>query len=172
VSASVVIVLAGSSLEALGFKGWEAGPLLGFAGISSPIQSLCQQFHGWGDSVMYPGIVLAILVAIRGLVRRAWLGNVVWLALALVLMSGAQFDHPGMLVAGLAVLTAFLFLLTRFGFLAVVAFTGILGTMEAVALTMRPRDWYFTSGLMSLLLLALLVIWGYRAAVGGRAAAT
>ncbi|MBK8178827.1 MAG: serine/threonine protein kinase [Planctomycetes bacterium] len=169
-SATLVILLVGAGLAALGLQPWVAGPLLGITGISSPIQTLFQVVHFWGDTVMYGGIILALLVATRTLVRRAWLGNVIWLALTVLLFGGWKFEDPATIAATVGVLVSYLFLLTRFGFMAVLAFMGVLGTLTSQGLTLRPGDWYFASGLISLLVFGLLVFWGYRASLSGRAA--
>ncbi|MBL8857440.1 MAG: protein kinase [Planctomycetes bacterium] len=170
ICATLVIVLSGAALAALGLQTVTVGLLFGILGISSPIQTLFQVVHFWGDTVMYGGIVLALLVAFRTLVRRAWLGNAIWLVLASLMMSGFNFEYPAMIAAMLGALSAFLVLLTRLGFIAVVAFAGVGGTLTSQALTLRPGDWYFASGLISLLVFGLLVVWGYRASLSGRAA--
>ncbi|HEX6882458.1 MAG TPA: serine/threonine-protein kinase [Planctomycetota bacterium] len=162
------IGLVGFGLEALGLAGPEESPGLSFTGISSPIQTLCHLLHLWGDAVMYAGMALAILVAMRSLVRRAWLGNLLWFVLMGLFTIGGAYDDPTALVFNGALLASFLTLSTRLGFLSAVAFMGILGTVGSQAVTLRPRDWNFPSGMMLLVLLALLVGWGYRAAVRGR----
>jgi serine/threonine-protein kinase len=160
-----LIVGIGFGLEWLGVRPWEAGPWLGAEGLSSPIQSLCQLFHAWGDSVMYAGIGLALLVACRGLVRRAWLGNVLWLGLILVFTYDG---NPETSALGLAIGVGLLVLTTRLGFLSAVAFMAISAPLSAQALTLRPRDWYFASGMLNLLVLVAIVAWSYRSAVGTR----
>jgi len=167
---AIVSALSIAVLAASGVQPSETNPLLGFMGISSPIQTVVHSFHFWGDVVMFAGIGLALLVAARSLVRRPWLGNVIWVVVLLVLTSGGEFTDVGAFAMGLASFACVLFLLTRFGFLTVVAFAGAAGTLTSQALTLRPKDWYFSSGMISLLVLALLVLWGYRAAVGGRVA--
>lgn len=169
--ASTVIVVLITGLTAIGVEQPSGSPLFGLLGISSPIQTVFQVFHFWGDTVMFTGIGLALLVAARSLGRRPWLGNGIWVALVVVLTSGGELADLGTLAGGLATSACILFLLTRFGFLTVVACVGAAGTLTSQALTLRPKDWYFASGLISLLVIGVLVVWGYRAAVGGRLAA-
>lgn len=166
-----LIVAIGFGSERLGLRPWDAGLWMGAEGISSPIQSLCQLFHAWGDTVMYAGIGLALLVASRSVFRRAWLGNVLWFALILAFTIDGQFDKPEPVAVGLAISAGFLWLTTRLGFLSAIAFFGIFGPASSQALTLRPRDWHFASGMLHLLVLAAIVAWSYRAAVGGRSTA-
>lgn len=134
-------------------------------GINGPLAALSQLLHGWGDAVMYTGFALAVLVAFRNLVQRAWLGNVLWVAALSFLAALTPESAIEALVSACLTLTAFLALLTRLGFLSVVACAG---TMLWQPLTLQPRDFGFGTGVLNLLLFAAVVVWAYRAAVGAQ----
>jgi hypothetical protein len=168
--AIAIFVAVGWSFDALGVQTADAVPYLTTAGLGSPLQSACEIAHLWGDAVMYMGIALLLLVALRVLVRRAWLGNGLWIVLFFLLMSAGQLEDLASDLVALTSLVVFLLLLTRLGFLAVVAFAGTLVTTMSLPQTLRPDDWTFGTGVLSLLVLLGLVTWAYRAAVGGRSA--
>ena len=165
----LVVVSTGSglALEALGIA--DVPPFLSDQGLDGPIQIACLLLHGWGDTVMYAGLVLLLLVALRTLVRRPWLGNGLWLVLVYLLMTQGEFEDPLAALVPAVMLSAFLMLLTRLGFLAVVAFMATLPTI-GLARSLRPADWQFSSGVVVLLALVALLTWAYRASVGGRSA--
>ena len=101
--------------------------------------------------------------------RIAWLGNAVWIALMLT-VSGGLDTEPSAIAIGVLMPVCILVLLSRLGFLAVVAFMlGVLAMMS-MPLTLQHGDWYFTQSAIALALLGGLAVAAYRVATAGRSA--
>ncbi|MCB9897942.1 MAG: serine/threonine protein kinase [Planctomycetes bacterium] len=138
--------------------------------LEGPLQAACHLVHGLGDAIMLVGTGLFVLVALRALVRLPWLGNGLWVLLLGGLMTGGRFDDVMAVVGTTAILLVFLTLLTRFGFVAVVAFWFMLNVTGGLPATLRPGDPAFGTGVFCLLVFAGLVTWACRTAVGPRSA--
>jgi hypothetical protein len=106
---------------------------------------------------MMAGIAVLILVALRWLVRIAWVANGTWLVLATFSFS-VMWE---VVSAAIFAITA-LVLLTRVGFLSLVTLVFGVMLVKRMPLTLQPGDWYFSSSLVVLAVFAFLGIWAYR----------
>jgi hypothetical protein len=162
------------SLVSLGFQvvGTESSEALAlpFQGLGSPLRTFCSLVHLSGDAVMFSGAVVFILVLLRALIPVASVANALWLALPVTIATLASGGAPDAPIVALTFSATLLLLLTRVGFLSVVAAQFVLLSTTAHPLTLRPGDWYFPGSLVLILTLAALGVASYRVAVAGRSA--
>jgi hypothetical protein len=167
-----VIALALLGLDAAGLLAWSSPPPAPTpGGLGGPLRPLAQVVHASGDIVFFGGLFLLFLLLLRALVRIAWLADGLWLALllGLIYLFGREDpDTPGAIYSFAVVLSTFLVLLARVGFLSAVVclFTYVLPF--STAMTLRPGDWYFSSSLVILVAFALLAVWAYKTSTAGR----
>lgn len=154
-------------LDLTGVKAWDGEPVL--AAGTGTLQALGQALHGVGDVVMFVGLAVFLLVLLRSLIPQPWLGNAAWFLVYAVLASQGEGTLLQTAVA-MAFLSGLLVLLTRLGFLAVVAYATAVMTTVSIVLTLRPGDWQFSPSVMILGAMAALALWAYRVSVAGRSA--
>ena len=113
---------------------------------------------------------LFVLFLLRALLRKQWAAAVAFVLLFAFLYVGGNRDllFPVALVSGLITNALTVFLLIRFGLLAVVAagvFNDILGI---VPLTTQMSSWYAGMSLAGILLMAAIALYAFYTSLGGR----
>jgi hypothetical protein len=120
-----------------------------------------------GPVLFFPLALLFILFLLRVLLRKEWAAAVAFVLLFTVLTAGSQFA-PVDLVIGLIYWGLMVFLLIRFGLLAIVAqgfFNGLLATFP---LTTQGSAWYAGISMTGILLMAAMAFYGFYTSLGGR----
>jgi len=100
------------------------------------------------------------------LLKKAWLAGVVFIVLMTLGNTGNSsysFSYFILLVS-LAVNTALIFLLQRFGLVAVMAAIFFINVPEMFPITMDPSRWFWNVSLITLLVLASLAAYAFRIA--------
>jgi len=108
---------------------------------------------------------LFVLFLFRVLLRKEWAAAVAWVLLFAFL--GGQFDPVALasdlIFSGLAV-----FVMIRFGLLALVANFLVYGILQNFPLTTQGSTWYAGISLAGILLIAALASYGFNTSLGGR----
>ena len=107
-------------------------------------------------------LFLAILSALTGLFRRRWLGMLATGTLQMLFSPGLDLRH---LVAGAVITVLFLFILTRVGLLAAVAFC-LVGTLWGPPLVFS--QWYAGRAVIPLILPLALLLYGFYISLGSQ----
>jgi serine/threonine-protein kinase len=112
---------------------------------------------------------LFVLFLLRALLRKEWAAAIVWVLLFTVLAPPSADQYaPVVLVRALIVNSLQVFLLIRFGLLALVAtevFNNILGSFP---LTTQGSSWYASMSLAGIVLLAAIALYAFYTSLGGR----
>jgi hypothetical protein len=114
-----------------------------------------------GAAWLAGGIIL-VLVLLRGVVRRTWLAD----GLLVVIVSGAFFDAPAMIPATVLTWTAYVWVLRRFGVLALVALA-----CTSLLILNRPLaavSWYATLSLSTPVVIGVVAAWSLYVIVSSR----
>ena len=163
-AAVVPIFLLEMGLGALGVELGTPPPIL-YRGLEGPLQTLANIAGMAGFAVFLAGALVLILVLFRAVFRLPWLANGLWLALAVV----ADRSREVIPLTTLLFYAIMLLLLSRVGFLAMVVYLLVALVLgNTVPVSVFPSDWYFTQGLVVLVVFGALLGWGYRAATEGR----
>ncbi len=111
---------------------------------------------------------LFVLFLLRALLRKEWVAAVAWVLLFTLLFGGgSQFDPVG-LVGTLIFSSLAVFVMIRFGLLALVANWVVYNTLEYYPLTTQWSAWYSGISLTGILLMAALAFYGFHTSLGGR----
>jgi hypothetical protein len=111
---------------------------------------------------------LFVLFVLRALLRKEWAAAVAWVFLFTLLFGGgSQFDPVG-LVGTLIFSSLAVFVMIRFGLLALVANWIVYNTLENYPLTTQWSAWYSGISLTGILLMASLAFYGFYTSLGGR----
>ncbi len=112
---------------------------------------------------------LFVLFLLRALLRKEWAAAVAWVVLFTLLFGGGsrQFDPVG-LVGTLIFSSLAVFVMIRFGLLALVANWMVFNTLENYPLTTQWSAWYSGISLTGILLMAALAFYGFYTSLGGR----
>jgi len=112
---------------------------------------------------------LFVLFLFRAWLRKEWAAALAWVLLFTVFRPpGADQFAPVVLVTGLITTSLNVFLLIRFGLLAVVAaevFNNFLGSFP---LTTQGSVWYASMSLAGILLMAAMALYAFYTSLGGR----
>jgi predicted Ser/Thr protein kinase len=175
--AVLVGCLLGASTTALSRLGWfvplwlgyppvppRGGPQWQFLGARMIIANL--------SGILMAGLfvwlgLLFVLVLLRALLHKEWAAGVAFVLLFGVASPPGQND-PAALVAGMVFLSLAVFLLIRFGLLAVVASGVMLRLLTTFPLTTQGSAWYAGISLAGILLMAALTFYGFYTSLGGR----
>ena len=119
-------------------------------------------------SFLLPVSMLLIVLVLRVLLRRQWLAIAVFLAIAFGLGMASEPAYAVVNGVGVALfMSIFLFVLIRFGL-----FAGLLAiffsSWPAFALTVDPSSWYFGRSLVTMLVFAVLAVYGFVISLSGR----
>ena len=111
---------------------------------------------------------LFVLFLLRALLRKEWAAAVAWVLLFTLLFGGgSQFDPAG-LVGTLIFSSLAVFVMIRFGLLALVANWMVYNTLENYPLTTQWSAWYAGISLAGILLMAALAFYGFYTSLGSR----
>jgi hypothetical protein len=103
-------------------------------------------------------------------ISKEWAAAVAWVLLFTLLFGqGSQFDPAG-LVGTLIFSSLAVFVMIRFGLLALVANWMVYNTLENYPLTTQWSAWYAGISLAGILLMAALAFYGFYTSLGGRPA--
>jgi len=168
--------LSGASSTALGSLGWfvplwlgyppvqpRAGPEWQFLGARTVVADisnvlLCAPFF-WLT-------FLFVLVLLRVLLRKQWAAVVTVLFFPALGIIGSR--DPGLAVSVLVFASMALFLLIRFGLLALVANYVLWYLLTNFPLTIEASAWYAGISLVGILLMAAIAFYGFYNSLGGR----
>ena len=108
--------------------------------------------------------LLFVLLLLRVMLRKQWAAAIAWVLLFTVLGS----SDPGgwlsaLIFSGLAV-----FVMTRFGLLALVANHVVFNILQHFPVTSQGSAWYAGIGLTGILLIAAVALYGFYTSLGGR----
>jgi len=109
--------------------------------------------------------LLFVLFVLRILLRKQWAAAIAWVLLFTVLASG----DPGGWVSALIFSTLAVFVMIRFGLLALVANHVVFTILQHFPLTTQGSAWYAGIGLTGILLIASMAFYGFYTSLGGRA---
>ena len=113
---------------------------------------------------------LFILFLLRALLRNEWAAAVAWVLLVTALAAaGSRFD-PVAIVGILIFSSLAVFVMLRFGLLALVANVVVFNILQNFPLTTQWSAWYSGIGLAGILLIAALALYGFYTSLGGRPA--
>jgi serine/threonine-protein kinase len=124
----------------------------------------------WCGALGIPLAQLFLLFLFRALLRKEWAAAVAFVLLGTALGAASGQFAPVDLVIGLIVNGVAVFLLIRFGLLALVAayeFNDFLGSFP---LTTQMSSWYAGISLTGILLMAAMAFYGFYTSLGGRPA--
>jgi hypothetical protein len=105
------------------------------------------------------------LFVLRVLLRKQWAAAIAWVVLFTVLASG----DPGGWVSALIFSLLAVFVMIRFGLLALVANHVVFSILQQFPLTTQGSAWYAGIGLTGILLIAAMAFYGFYTSLGGRA---
>jgi hypothetical protein len=120
-------------------------------------------------ALIYALAMVVVLLLVRFVARRQWLTISLYILIGCAGTRGMLGLSPVTAIpVGLAISAVFIVVLFRFGILGLSAtfFTSLL--ISSCLLTADPSRWYFKSSALVLVILAALVIHGFRAALAGR----
>ncbi len=110
--------------------------------------------------------LLFMLFLFRTLLRKEWAAAVAWV-LFLTLFSPLGFD-PVALVSALLFQSLAVFVMIRFGLLALVANFMVYIILDKFPLTFQGSAWYAGISLAGILLIAAMASYGFYTSLGGR----
>jgi hypothetical protein len=111
---------------------------------------------------------LFVLFLLRALLRKEWAAAVAWVLLfTFFAAAGSQFA-PDVLVGTLIFSGLAVFVMIRFGLLALVANWMVYYILQAFPLTTQGSVWYSGISLAGILLIAALAFYGFYTSLGGR----
>ena len=137
------------------------GPQWVFLGARPIIASLASWFM---FAPFFWFALLFVLLLLRVLLRKQWAAAVAWVLLFTVLGSS---DPPGW-VGALIFGTLAVFVMTRFGLLALVTNFMVFNILQHFPLTSQGSAWYAGIGLTGILLIAAMAFYGFYTSLGGR----
>ena len=117
----------------------------------------------WAPFVWFA--LLFILFVLRVLLRKQWAAAIAWVLLFTVLASG---DPVGR-VSALIFSTLAVFVMIRFGLLALVANHMVFSILQHFPLTTQGSAWYAGIGLTGILLIGAMAFYGFYTSLDGRA---
>ena len=111
----------------------------------------------------------SILFLFRALLRKEWAAAVVWVLLFTIFeAAGTRSTPPVVLVTWLIGNSLAVFLLIRFGLLALVASQFFNNLLSNFPLTTQMSSWYAGLSLAGILLIAAMVFYAFYTSLGGR----
>jgi len=131
-------------------------------GAHTIVADLAQELM-WAPFVWFA--LLFILFVLRVLLRKQWAAAIAWVLLFTVLASG---DPVGR-VSALIFSTLAVFVMIRFGLLALVANHMVFSILQHFPLTTQGSAWYAGIGLTGILLIGAMAFYGFYTSLGGRA---
>ena len=164
-------------LAALGGLGWfvpswlgylppqpQSGPQSVFLGARTIIAYMSYSLF---SEVFLALANLFVLFFLRVLLRKDWAAAIAFVLLTTVFFSSWSQFNPVVLVINVIVDVLTVFLLIRFGLLALVA-TWVFAFLTTFPLTSQASAWYAGISLTGILLMAALALYGFYTSLGGR----
>ncbi len=142
-----------------------SGPQLEFLGARTSIAELTSILIG---APFFWLSFLFVLVLLRALLRKEWAAAVATVLLGTVIVAAAAPFDPAALATTVVFLSLAVFVLTRFGLLAMLANNLIHSLLTDFPLTTQGSAWYAGIGLGVILLLAAIAFYGFYTSLGGR----
>jgi len=110
---------------------------------------------------------LFVLFLFRVLLHKQWAAAIAWILFFTVFFSATSQFAPIVLVLNLIIAAVGVFLLIRFGLLALVA-TWVFELLINLPLTTQGSAWYASISLTGILLMATMAFYGFYTSLGGR----
>jgi serine/threonine-protein kinase len=146
-------------------SGPQSGPQLELLGARTMVADLTQILIG---APFFWLAFLFVLVLLRGLLRKEWAAAVaIVILVAVIAVAGIPSDAAG-LVTPVIFLSLSVFLLMRFGLLAMLANYVIHSLLTDFPLTTQASAWYAGISLAGILLIATIAFYGFYTSFGGR----
>jgi hypothetical protein len=163
-----MISMVNAALTWFNLRGETANPFDGLAlGSLSGAASLV---FGTTVSAVVNSLGIALFVfLLRVLIKRQWLAEAVAIGVTLPFLAGTEnlwLDFP----AALVLIAATVLSCSRRGILTLVAFYFSLQILGDFPVTPNPAEWYFSHGVLAVLVCAGLAVYGFRAALAGKPA--
>ena len=143
----------------------QSGPQLEFLGARTMVADLSRLLIG---APFFWLTFLFVLVLLRGLLRKEWAAAVAVVFLGAVLAATGNPSDPTLLVTQVIFLSWSVFLLIRFGLLAMLANYVIHGILTDFPLTTEGSAWYAGISLAGILLIAAIAFYSFYTSLGGR----
>jgi serine/threonine-protein kinase len=167
--AALGCVWAGVKLAQLAMHGASGEPVMPpLATLLGLRQAAAGGLDALTGSLFDPIVLFFLLFVARAVLRNQWIAAATFIAIATVVDTGGTaypwIDYPAnALLAGLIV-----FVLLRFGLLALIATEAFSQFLTGVPRTLDFSAWYAGIGVASLALVALIAIYGFRTSLAGR----
>jgi hypothetical protein len=170
-------VLVGVALAAVfSVAQWAAGILAPFALVTRPtlhadlLTSFSVGTTGTLFDAVFRGISLVfVLSVLRRLTRRPWIAGLLFVAAGIALALPAPGPGRLLLTALLAVhLALMLYLVSRFGLVALIAYSFTAQVLAEFPLTLHLSAWYAAGGIMAMLIVVTLAFLAFRTTLAGR----
>jgi len=113
---------------------------------------------------------LFVLFLLRALLRTEWAAAVAWILLFTVFTAARSQFAPDVLVGAVIFFGLAVFVLIRFGLLALVANFIVYYILRSFPLTTQGSVWYSGISLAGILLIAAITFYGFYTSLGGRPA--
>jgi hypothetical protein len=113
---------------------------------------------------------LFVLFLLRALLRNEWAAGVAWVLVVTALTAASSRFDPVAIVGILIFSSLSVFVMLRFGLLALVANVVVFNILQNFPLTTQWSAWYSGIGLAGILLIAALALYGFYTSLGGRPA--
>ncbi len=126
--------------------------------------------QSWANSLFGPLLILFLLFVLRLLLRKEWAAGAVCAILIGLLNSVpvTSYFMPDMIVNTLAG-AVFVVVIIRFGLLTAVVASTLGDFLLGLPRTLDFTQWYASMGMLPLVLMALVAVYGFYRSVGGRA---
>jgi hypothetical protein len=174
--------LAGALLTQLAWiQGWLAPRLLGIPGPSPlfdlpTLEALRRGRHlvtalaiGHTNAVLMTSLMMFLfLVVVRLLFRRTWIAVAIICLLSISIFPMAYSSFPLHAATLLLYTGTYLFILFRFGFLALVTAASVSTMFATIPFTPDPSSWVFGGSLVAIAIAIAVALYGFRAALAGR----
>jgi hypothetical protein len=112
--------------------------------------------------------LLFVLFLLRALLRKGWVAAVAWVLLFTIFFPLTP--DPVGLVGALIFSSLAVFVMIRFGLLALVANFMVVSILQNSPLTTQMSSWYAGISLTGILLMSAMVFYGFHTSLGGRPA--
>ena len=166
--AALASVWAGVKLAQLALHGTTGEPVMpSLETLLGVRQALAAALDAVTGSLFDPILLFFLLFVARAVLRKQWLAAAAFILIVTVLYTGST-SYPWIdytataLFAGLIVL-----ILLRFGLLALISTEALSEFLTGVPRTLDFSAWYAGIGVVSLVLVALIAIYGFRTSLAG-----
>ena len=113
-------------------------------------------------------MVIVILVGLTLILRRrAFAGAAIFLLQALVFSTALHFK-PDLIPFGIAISVLVIFVLLRFGLLALVMLQATFHLTFARPIAFDPSSWTLTTSLTAIIVFVAVLAWAFKTAIGGQ----